>query len=137
MDYKFGRNYVNQDGLYELFGRFEIEKYLEYNGYNFPHNFDPLSYLYIVKTMNIFNASRGSDTLAQSLSKIKAQFHLISFSGDKLFMPHEMEEIRDTMISINSEDILTYKEIQSDYGHDAFLVEIDKFGNYVKKLLEK
>ena len=137
MDYKFGRNYVNQDGLYELFGRFEIEKYLEYNGYNFPHNFDPLSYLYIVKTMNIFNASRGSDTLAQSLSKIKAQFHLISFSGDKLFMPQEMEEIRDTMISINSEDILTYKEIQSDYGHDAFLVEIDKFGNYVKKLLEK
>jgi homoserine O-acetyltransferase len=52
-------------------------------------------------------------------------------------MPQEMEEIRDTMISINSEDILTYKEIQSDYGHDAFLVEIDKFGNYVKKLLEK
>jgi homoserine O-acetyltransferase len=136
MDDKFGRKYVNQDGLYELFGRFEIERYLEYNGYNFPHNFDPLSYLYIVKTMNIFNASRGSDTLAQSLSSIKSKLHLISFSGDMLFMPQEMEEIRDTMIKIGKKDLLTFREIESSYGHDAFLVEVDKFSTYVAKLLE-
>jgi len=134
MNDKFGRRYVNQDGLYELFGRFEVERYLEYNGYKFPHNFDPLSYLYIVKTMNIFNASRGSDTLAQSLNKIKSKLHLIAFSGDLLFRPQEMEEIRDTMAQ-NGQKNVTYKLIDSNYGHDAFLVEVDKFEDYVKEIL--
>lgn len=137
MNDKFGRRYANDDGLYELFGRFEVERYLEYNGYNFPHNFDPLSYLYIVKTMNIFNAARGSDTLAQSLSLIQSRLHLISFSGDTLFMPSEMEEIRDIMNSIGSSSLVTYKEIHSNYGHDAFLVEVDKFAQYVSNLLEE
>jgi homoserine O-acetyltransferase len=137
MDDKFGRRYVNNDGLYELFGRFEVERYLEYNGYRFPHNFDPLSYLYIVKTMNIFNASRGSDTLSQSLAKIKSKLHLISFSGDRLFMPCEMEEIRDTMIENGQQELVTYKMIQSDYGHDAFLVEVDKFEDYIKDILDE
>ena len=136
MDDKFGRKYVNNDGLYELFGRFEVERYMEYNGYNFPHNFDPLSYLYIVKTMNIFNASRGSDTLAQSLSSIKSKLHLFSFSGDMLFRPSEMEEIVDTMKFIGKDELVSYRKIESDYGHDAFLVEVDKFEDDVKKILE-
>jgi len=137
MDNKFGRRYVNQDGLYELFGRFEVERYMEYNGYNFPHKFDPLSYLYIVKTMNIFNASRGSDTLEQSLGTIKSNLHLISFSGDLLFRPEEMQEIYDTMKKIGKSDIVTYKVINSDYGHDAFLVEVDKFDDYVRNILQE
>jgi homoserine O-acetyltransferase len=135
MDKKFGRRYVAQDGLYELFGRFEVERYMEYNGYKFPHNFDPLSYLYIVKTMNIFNASRGNDTLAQSLDKIKSQLFLISFSGDLLFKPSEMLEIHDTMVENGQGDIVTYEEIDSDYGHDAFLVELDKFDFMIKERL--
>jgi homoserine O-acetyltransferase len=85
--------------------------------------------------MNIFNASRGSDTLAQSLSSIKSKLHLISFSGDLLFHPDEMVEIYDTMKSIGKSDIVTYKELESDYGHDAFLVEVDKFEDYVKDIL--
>jgi homoserine O-acetyltransferase len=108
---------------------------MEYNGYNFPHKFDPLSYLYIVKTMNIFNASRGSDTLEQSLDKIKSKLHLISFSGDLLFRPEEMLEIFDTMKSMGKEDLVTYKEVDSDYGHDAFLVEVKKFEDYIKDIL--
>jgi homoserine O-acetyltransferase len=135
MDDKFSRNYVNQDGLYELFGRFEIERYLEYNGYNFPHNFDPLSYLYIVKTMNIFNAARGNDTLEQSLDKITTNLHLISFSGDMLFKPHEMKEIYDIMCILKKDNIVTYTEIQSSYGHDAFLVEVDKFEEQIRNIL--
>jgi len=135
MDTKFGRRYIEQDGLYELFGRFEVERYLEYNGYNFPHRFDPLSYLYIIKTMNIFNASRGSDTLAQSLAKIKANLHLFSFSGDLLFKPSEMKEIYNIMKQLNKTNIL-YKEIQSNYGHDAFLVELEKFQHHIKEALD-
>lgn len=135
MDEKFSRKYVDQDGLYELFGRFEVERYLEYNGYNFPYNFDPLSYLYIVKTMNIFNAARGNDTLEQSLNKIITNLHLISFSGDILFKPHEMQEIYDIMLGLGKKDIVTYRQIQSSYGHDAFLVEVDKFEEQIKNIL--
>ena len=135
MDEKFSRKYVEQDGLYELFGRFEVERYLEYNGYNFPHNFDPLSYLYIVKTMNIFNAARGNDTLEQSLDKIKSKLHLISFSGDLLFKPYEMQEIYDTIIGLGKKDLVTYRCIESNYGHDAFLTEVDKFEEQVKEIL--
>ena len=136
MDDKFGRNYVEQDGLYELFGRFEIERYLEYNGYSFPHNFDPLSYLYIVKTINIFDASRGDDKLEDSLGKIKSKLHLISFESDRLFFPKEMKEIFDIMKKIGNNDNCTYEMIKSGYGHDAFLVEVDKYKNKIVDMLK-
>jgi len=133
---KFGRRYVEQDGLYELFGRFQVERYLEYNGYNFPYNFDPLSYLYIIKTINIFNAARGSDKLEDVFKKIKTKLHLLSFSGDILFYPQEMEEIYEIMKKIGSGHLCTYEEIKSDYGHDAFLVEVEKFEDKVIAMLE-
>jgi len=133
---KFGRDYSRTDGLYELFGRFEVERYLEYNSYNFPKIFDPLSYLYICKTMNIFDAGRNEDILEHSFEKVKGKLHLISFSDDMLFFPEEMEEIRDIMIKIGKADQMTYKMIESQSGHDSFLVEVDKFDKYVSKLLE-
>ena len=136
MDSKFGRKYVEQDGLYELFGRFEVERYLEYNGYGFPHNFDPLSYLYIVKTINIFDAARGSDKLEDVLKKIKCKLHLLSFKGDKLFFPEEMEEIYDIMNKIGNGENCTYEMIESTYGHDAFLVEVNKFEDKIVAMLE-
>ena len=133
---KFGRRYVGTDGLYELFGRFEVERYLEYNGYNFPKKFDPLSYLYIIKTMNIFDIRRNFDSIEDALSKVKAKLHLISFDGDILFYPQEMQEIYNVMRKIGKSDIVTYKQIQSNYGHDAFLVDVNKFGDYIIDILE-
>lgn len=133
---KFGRDYSRTDGLYELFGRFEVERYLEYNAYNFPKVFDPLSYLYICKTMNIFDAGRNEDTLENSFSKVKSKLHLISFSDDMLFFPEEMEEIRDIMTKIGKGEQITYKMVESESGHDSFLVEVEKFDKYVVELLE-
>ncbi len=133
---KFRRDYVDTDGLYELFGRFQVERYLEYNSYNFPKHFDPLSYLYICKTMNIFDAGRNKDKLEDSFSKIQGQLHLISFSDDMLFFPQEMEEIRDIMIKIGKEKQVSYKMIQSNSGHDSFLVEVEKFEEYIKEILK-
>lgn len=133
---KFARDYARTDGLYELFGRFEVERYLEYNAYSFPKIFDPLSYLYICKTMNIFDAGRNEDTLEHSFSKVNCKLHLISFSDDMLFFPEEMEEIRDIMLKLGKEEQVTYKMIESQSGHDSFLVEVEKFQDYIVKLLE-
>jgi len=135
MDSKFGRNYVATDGLYELFGRFEVERYMEYNGHSFAKWFDPLSYLYIIKAMNIFDATRNYDSLEHSLHHIKSKLTLIAFKEDKLFRPREMEEIRDTLVDLGRGNEVDYVCIDSDYGHDAFLIEYDKFDFYIEKAL--
>ncbi len=134
MDEKFGRNYVNNDGLFELFGRYEVERYMEYNTNNFSRIFDPLSYLYIVKAINTFNLSRGYDSLHDAISRIKATVHMISFSSDYLFFPSEMEHI-SKMMERNGQPY-TYLEVESTYGHDAFLVELDKFEANIKDILQ-
>jgi homoserine O-acetyltransferase/O-succinyltransferase len=136
MEKKFSRNYVETDGLYELFGRFQVERYMEYNGHNFAKRFDPLSYLYIIKAMNIFDASRNYDSLEDSLQNIKSKLTLISFKGDKLFRPQEMEEIRKILVNLGRTEQVKYVCIDSNYGHDAFLIEYDKFDFYIKKALE-
>ncbi len=136
MDRKFGRAYVETDGLFELFGKFQVERYLEYNGYGFSKWFDPLSYIYITKAINIFDISRGYDSLEEALKKIRTDLHLISFKRDLLFMPEEMREIKVVMDSQAQSDLVSYYEVDSDYGHDAFLVELDKFSNYVADVLD-
>lgn len=134
MERKFGRQYKRTDGLFELFGKFQVESYLEYNGYNFTKWFDPLSYLYITKAINIYDLSRGFDSLEEALDKIVCELYLIGFENDLLFLPSEMEHIADTMRA-NGKENVDYIEIESDYGHDAFLVEIDKIDRYVRDAL--
>ncbi len=134
MDDKFGRNYVSNDGLFELFGRYEVERYMEYNTNNFSQNFDPLSYLYIVKAINTFNLARGYDSLYDAILRIKATMHLVSFSSDYLFFPDEMEHIYHMMQ--RNKQSCHYTEVESDYGHDAFLVELDKFDTLIRDVLQ-
>ncbi len=134
MQKKFGREYKNTDGLYELFGKFQVELFLEYNGYNFTKWFDPLSYLYITKAINIYDLSRGFDSLAQALQKVNSELHLISFNNDLLFKSSEMREISDTLQDIGNQNY-SYIDIESNYGHDAFLVEVNKFEDYVRSIL--
>ncbi len=135
MDKKFSRNYVSTDGIYELFGRFEIDRYLEYNGYNFPKRYDPLCYLYIAKMMNVFDCTRHYGDLQGAFSKILAKMHLIAFSGDVLFPPKLMFEMAQILKKLKKD--FEFVEIQSDYGHDAFLVEIEKFEKYITKALNE
>ncbi len=104
---------------------------MEYNTNNFSKLFDPLSYLYIVKAINTFNLSRGYDSLYDAILRIKAKTTLISFKSDYLFFPKEMEHIHK-MMQRNQQDS-TYYEIDSNYGHDAFLVELDKFQHLITK----
>jgi homoserine O-acetyltransferase len=131
---KFGREYKRDDGLYELFGKFQVETYLEYNGYNFTKWFDPLSYLYITKAINIFDLARGFDSLQEAMKQIKAELYLLSFDSDMLFRADEMKK----MYEVAQKNGLTckYMNVDSSYGHDAFLVELDKFEDYVKDALE-
>ena len=132
---KFGREYKRTDGLFELFGKFQVESYLEYNGYNFTKWFDPLAYLYITKAINIYDLGRGFESMEEALSKIQAELYLVSFSNDMLFLPSEMKEI-DEILKARNYKKCHHFEVESDYGHEAFLVEIDKFEDYVRNALK-
>ena len=133
-DKKFGREYVKTDGMFELFGRFQVESYLEYNGAMFPKWFDALSYIYLLKAISLFDVGRGFNSLEEAFSQIKDKMFLISFSGDTLFFPEEMRNIKKYMDKVGGR--CQYYEIDSDYGHDSFLVEIDKFSNLISDILE-
>ncbi len=133
-DRKFKREYVKTDGMFELFGRFQVESYLEYNGAMFPKWFDALSYIYLLKAISLFDISRGFNSLKDAFSKIKDKIFLISFSGDTLFFPDEMRELYQGLKEVNAKAKLF--EIDSDYGHDSFLVEIDKFGFIIEDILK-
>ncbi len=135
MERKFGREYKRTDGLYELFGKFQVESYLEYNGYNFTKWFDPLSYLYITKAINIYDLSRGFDSLEEALRRIRSRLYLLSFESDMLFIPEEMKTMADILARTKTTPF-DYTEVKSDYGHDAFLVELEKFEDYVRRALE-
>lgn len=136
MDKKFGRKYVDTDGLYELFGRFEVERYLEYNGYNFPNWFDPLSYLYLLKAISIFDLSLGFESLEDALKGVKSQIYPIGFSGDTMFRSSELRELDVAMKKAGKGDKCRFFEIDSAYGHDAFLVEHFKFEEIISDILE-
>jgi homoserine O-acetyltransferase/O-succinyltransferase len=137
MQEKFGREYVAQDGLYELFGKFQVERYLEYNSYNFTRYFDPLSYLYITKAINIFDMSRGFDTLSDTLKVVKTTMTILGFKSDLLFKPEESEMIHNSMVEAGNGSRSSYIEIDSTYGHDAFLVELDLFKHHIKDALDE
>jgi homoserine O-acetyltransferase len=136
MNQKFGRNYLKNDSYFELFGKFQIDNYLEYNGDKFSKYFDPLSYLYLTKAINIFDLSNGYESLDEVLKNIKSKLYLISFSGDLLFQPYEMGEIKNSMIKIGKKNLVKYKNINSNYGHDAFLIEIEKFQDFIIEALK-
>jgi len=131
MKKKFGRNYLKDDSLYDIDGRFQIDSYLDYNGNKFSKSFDPLSYLYLTKAIDIFDLSNGFDSLENALENFKSNLTLISFSGDLLFLPEESDEIVKAMTNIGKKDLVKHFEVESDYGHDAFLIEFDKFQDYI------
>ena len=91
------------DGLYDLLGIFRSIATWSITAINFPKRFDPLSYLYIVKMMNIFDCTRHYDSLKDALAPIKANLHLIAFKGDLLFPPSCMREIYDALCEMGRE----------------------------------
>ncbi|MFH0797384.1 MAG: homoserine O-acetyltransferase [Candidatus Omnitrophota bacterium] len=111
---------------------FEVEGYLRYKGDSFVQRFDANSYLYITKAMDFFDliADYGRDLFRG----IKTKFLVLSFSSDWLYPPSDSEQIVRVLKRHGAG--VTYCEIPSDYGHDAFLVEMEEQGRLVKNFLD-
>ena len=129
---KFGRRF-RQGELKEKFEPdFEVEGYLQYRGDNFVKRFDANSYLYITKALDYFDLYNGKG-LEHLLRGVKAGFLVVAFKSDWLYPPYQSREIVKAC-KLSGVDA-TYCELNSSYGHDAFLLELEEQEYLVKHFL--
>ena len=132
MEKKFGRRVKSGKPDFKFDPNFEVEGYLKYRGENFVKRFDANSYLYITKALDYFDLADGG-RLADTAKKIKSKLLVISFKSDWLYPGYQSQEIVKAckLAGVN----VTYCEIKSTYGHDAFLLEIEEEGELIKHFL--
>jgi homoserine O-acetyltransferase len=138
---KFGRKLQESDNYSFDFGRdFAVESYLEYQGNRFVGRFDANSYLYITRAIDYFDISEKNDNdLTNALARVESPYLVVSFSSDWLFPSYQSVDIVKALHN-NAKEV-SYCDIESSYGHDAFLLEVDTLGsmieNFLKNLYEK
>jgi homoserine O-acetyltransferase/O-succinyltransferase len=140
--------YMSDDSMREKFGRrlrgkenfgwsfdvdFEVESYLRYRGSEFVHRFDANSYLFITKAMDYYDLTNGNRSLAAAFENAPVRFLVISFSSDWLYPSYQSQEIVRALRSRNVD--VAYCELPSNYGHDAFLVDVAEQADLIRGFL--
>jgi len=131
--------YMSDESMREKFGRrlrtpdqFEVESYLTYRGSKFVDRFDANSYIYITRAMDDFDLTqRGA--LSSLLNRGSTRFLVISFTSDWLYPSYQSQEIVNALRSRNCD--VAYCNLESHYGHDAFLVEVAEQTELVRGFL--
>jgi homoserine O-acetyltransferase/O-succinyltransferase len=118
---KFGRRVREDRELFKFSADFEVEGYLRYRGDSFVKRFDANSYLYITKAIDYFNILNGHN-LGNIFKGLKAKVLVLAFKSDWLYPPYQSQEIVKAckLAGVDA----SYCEINSTYGHDAFLLEV-------------
>jgi homoserine O-acetyltransferase/O-succinyltransferase len=140
--------YMSDDSMREKFGRrlrgkenfgfgfdvdFEVESYLRYRGSQFVSRFDANSYLFITKAMDYFDLTNGRGSVAAAFERVAARFLVISFSSDWLYPSYQSQEIVRALRARNCD--VAYVELQSNYGHDSFLVDVAEQSDLIRGFL--
>ena len=129
MRQKFGRRQQADNGV------FEVEGYLRYRGSQFVDRFDANSYLYITKAMDVFDLANGAQSLVPVLAKSRTRYLIISFTSDWLYPSYQSLEIVNALRRRNQD--VAYIELTSNYGHDAFLVQVDEQTELIRGFLAR
>lgn len=146
--------YLSDDGMGEKFGRelrsgtfeqgveepveFQIQSYLRYQGENFSKTFDANTYILMTRALDYFDLAREyNDDPAEAFKLASSKFMVISFTSDWRFAPYRSREIVDALMKADRD--VVYAEIESPFGHDAFLVPQqarywDLFSAYMNKI---
>ncbi|MFW3896497.1 homoserine O-succinyltransferase MetX [Pseudomonas bharatica] len=139
MGEKFGRELKSDKLNYDFHSvEFQVESYLRYQGEEFSGRFDANTYLLMTKALDYFDpAARHGGDLAASLAHVTADYCVMSFTTDWRFSPARSREIVDALIAARKN--VCYLDIDSPYGHDAFLIPtpryIQGFTNYMKRIV--
>ena len=135
MDIKFGRGLQDKDEIsYDFSIDFQIESYLKHQGESFVKRFDANSYLFITKAVDLFDL-RVNNSLIDGFKDIKAKVEVISVDSDWLYPTEQSMEIVN---SLNANEVeVSFSEIKSNYGHDAFLLEKGQLNHILSKFLSE
>ncbi|MEJ2156045.1 MAG: homoserine O-acetyltransferase [Desulfobacteraceae bacterium] len=134
LDRKFGRRLQSANRLsYNFDTEFAIESYLDHKGSAFTDRFDANCYLYITKAMDYFDISRSYGPLKEAFAQVAARYLFVSYSTDWLFPTDQSKEMVQALLSNGKE--VSFIDIESPYGHDAFLLEEEKLTRIISGFL--
>ena len=132
---KFGRQLRNAKNYsYDFNSEFAVETYLDYQGQSFVERFDANSYLYITRAADYFDLAKDYGSLKDAFANTKCRFLVISFASDWLFTSAQSQATVDALVA-NKKDV-SFCNIASPYGHDAFLLEPETLGSFISGFLE-
>ena len=142
--------YLCEEAMYNKFGRrlqnknhydfnfdidFQVESYLQHQGQIFVDRFDANSYLYITKAVDYFDPADKYGSLTNAFKDTVAKFLIISFDSDWLFPSSQSKEIVSSLMNLGKD--VSYCEIKSPCGHDAFLLEYEVQSKIIKSFLNE
>ncbi|UCD27718.1 MAG: homoserine O-acetyltransferase [Planctomycetota bacterium] len=134
MHVKFGRELRDAKTYsYDFGSEFSVETYLDYQGRAFVERFDANSYLYITKAMDYYDLAAKHGSLEEAFRNVTARFLVMSFTSDWLFTPQQSRQIVDALLETGKN--VSYSDINSCYGHDAFLLEPELQGRLISGFL--
>lgn len=135
MHKKFGRKLQNKTKPdFNMDIDFQVESYLQHQGEVFVDRFDANSYLYITKAVDYFDLSKKYGSLDEAFKRTNAKFLIMSFTSDWLFPTAQSKEMVNSLIRVGKD--VSFCEIESPCGHDAFLLEFETQTNIVKSFLK-
>lgn len=136
MQNKFARRFQDKDRPdFDFNIDFQVESYLEHQGQIFVDRFDANSYLYITKAVDLYDTAQKYGSLEDAFKKTNAKFLVISFTSDWLFPTTQSKEIVNALIKAHKD--VSFCEIESPCGHDAFLLEFETQTKIIKSFLNK
>ncbi|GAB6090055.1 homoserine O-acetyltransferase MetX [Spirochaeta dissipatitropha] len=125
MRMKFGRRLQESTGFrFDFAEQFAVESYLSYQGDKFVNRFDANSYIYLTKAMDYFDLTEQYGSLEAAFQAATARYLVLSFTSDWLYPPAQSKEMVFAMMR-NDVDV-SYTNLDSPYGHDAFLLENER-----------
>ncbi|MGI8709383.1 MAG: homoserine O-acetyltransferase MetX [Acidimicrobiales bacterium] len=133
---RFGREPVEPlAGRFEMWQRFQVERYLDYHGIKLARRFDANSYLLLTKAMDLHDLARGRGGLAAALGRIRAPVLAMGITSDILYPRYQQQALVEGIEAAGGH--ACYHEIDSTHGHDAFLIDHDQVADALVPFLEK
>jgi homoserine O-acetyltransferase len=142
--------YLSEESMREKFGRrlqhgeaprfdfsvdFQVESYLQHQGEAFLKRFDANTYLYMTRVMDYFDAFSDPVAAGANLEATSTKFLIISFDSDWRF---DTEHSREIVRQLQTWRVpVTFREIESPWGHDSFLLEIPEYHRTVEAFLAR
>ena len=132
---KFGRNLQDRESVtFGFDADFQVESYLRHQGMSFVDRFDANTYLYITRAMDYFDLAKDhGGSLARAFGKARSRFCVASFTSDWLYPTRESREIVQALNAVAAN--VSFVEIESDKGHDAFLLDEPELFDAVRGFL--